>query len=296
MECTLARASIHNFLSIDIDTWHKKTHPQYYYYYSFQKRIDDLHQSQVHAYREAAVKALREWVQVEAPLEPMEENDTQDTFVERCVAALVTGKQSKGNGTGGTHHPNPIVPNWRLDSAKMVLSMEVRKRARAVFAKYHPPAEEEPAETATANAAPPVEGDVGAESNDNDDGDDNNSNENEEDDGEMEEDDGEIDEDEEDGDGEITESTPGQTTTATDSTSAGANKTPADTSGGFKKRTTGGNNKRTNNNNKKKGMVRKKGTVAKQQQQQSSNNQARKAGAANRGGRRGGRAGGNAKG
>ena len=80
-----------------------------------------MHQSQVQAYREAAVKALRAWAQTEAPLAAMNDNDTQDAFVERCVMATL--QQSW--------------PNWQLDSAKMVVVIEIRKRARTTFAKYN---------------------------------------------------------------------------------------------------------------------------------------------------------------
>ena len=77
------------------------------------------------AYREAAVKALRQWCQTEAPLEPMEEADTESTFVERCVASCTSG--------------NASLPRWHLDAkTRMVVSIEMRKRARATFAKYQP--------------------------------------------------------------------------------------------------------------------------------------------------------------
>lgn len=87
--------------------------------------MDELHHSQIQAYREAAVKALREWCQTEVLLEPMEEADTENAFVERCVAAYTNGKI--------------LLPRWHLDvQTKNVVVIEIRKRARATFAKYHP--------------------------------------------------------------------------------------------------------------------------------------------------------------
>lgn len=93
-----------------------------------QKRVDALHQSQVNAYREAATKAIKEWAMA-FPLEPMEDRDSEQTFVERCVSALVFVPSS----TGAASH---IWPNWKLENAKELASNEVRKRARAIFEKY----------------------------------------------------------------------------------------------------------------------------------------------------------------
>ena len=82
-----------------------------------------MHKSQIQAYREAALKALREWAKSSAvPLEPMEENDTEDSFVERCVKAVAKLEQ----------------PDWKIDNGKAVVAAEIRKRAKAIYAKYHP--------------------------------------------------------------------------------------------------------------------------------------------------------------
>jgi len=89
--------------------------------------LESLHKSQMAAYRDAAIKGLREWVQSSAPLAPMEENDTESAFVDRCAASIQPGASN--------------VPNWKIDAASKIISMEMRKRARATFLKYHPPAE-----------------------------------------------------------------------------------------------------------------------------------------------------------
>lgn len=95
-----------------------------------QKRIDALHQSQAKAYREAAIKAIKEWAAA-FPLQPMEDGDSEQAFVDRCVSALVFDPSPKG---GGQH----TWPNWKLENAKAIANLEVRKRARAIFEKYHP--------------------------------------------------------------------------------------------------------------------------------------------------------------
>lgn len=221
-----------------------------------QKRIEDLHQTQVQAYREAAVKGLREWAQSEASLEPMEDNDTDTAFVERCVTAILS---------------NSSWPNWRLDSAKMVVVIEIRKRARAVFAKYHPPisnaVEETPAPSATTTTTKPTMDTTNPskDNNNNNERDNNNDNvEDADDDGEVE--DGEMDEDDQDEDGQVEDN---------DATKSSDN--------GPKRKTTNAKNK------KKKVVVRKKTTNIKPGQP----GQPRKVGSNNRG-RRPGRGGSNA--
>jgi hypothetical protein len=103
-----------------------------------QKRLDDLHNSQVKAYREAGTKAIQEWASG-FPLEPMEEGDSEQTFVDRCVSALVGG----GSSINAAKDAVCPWPNWKLDNAKDLASSEVRKRAKSIYEKYHPSAEEE---------------------------------------------------------------------------------------------------------------------------------------------------------
>lgn len=100
-----------------------------------QKRLEELHQSQVKAYREAATRAIQSWATA-LPLEPMEENDTEETFVDRCVSALVSSGNS-GDATTSSA-ASPMIPSWKLDSAKALASDEIRKRAKAVYVRYHP--------------------------------------------------------------------------------------------------------------------------------------------------------------
>lgn len=78
-----------------------------------------MHKSQVQAYEQSAKKALIELVN-SVPLEPMEENDSEDSFVERCVTVTVK------------------IPNWKLDDLQALVSTEVGRRAKATYAKYHP--------------------------------------------------------------------------------------------------------------------------------------------------------------
>ena len=80
-----------------------------------------MHKSQVKAYEEAAGKALKEWAQ-SASLEPMEENDTEDIFVNRCVSAVTAS-----------------APVWRVDVSRIIGS-EISKLAKTTFAKYNPSA------------------------------------------------------------------------------------------------------------------------------------------------------------
>jgi len=81
--------------------------------------MDKLHQSQVKAYRETAIYSIKEWAS-SLSLQPMEERDTKETFVNRCVSAGTT------------------VPNWQLPNAKAVAITEIRRRADAAYEKYHP--------------------------------------------------------------------------------------------------------------------------------------------------------------
>lgn len=80
-----------------------------------------MHKSQVHAYQQSAQNALVEWIN-SVPLEPMEENDSEESFVERCVTAMGLVK----------------IPDWKHDDLQSLVSAEVRKRAKATYAKYHP--------------------------------------------------------------------------------------------------------------------------------------------------------------
>jgi hypothetical protein len=80
-----------------------------------------LHKSQVQAYQQSAQKALIEWVN-SVPLEPIEENDSEDSFVERCVTVIGHVK----------------IPDWKLDDLQPLVSAEVHRRAKATYAKYHP--------------------------------------------------------------------------------------------------------------------------------------------------------------
>lgn len=89
----------------------------------YQKRMDSLHQSQVKAYNEVAMKSVKEWAS-SFPLQPMEEGDTKLSFVNRCIASTAAAANT--------------LPNWKLDNAKTTAMNEVRKRAIATFEKYHP--------------------------------------------------------------------------------------------------------------------------------------------------------------
>eukprot|EP00533_Pseudo-nitzschia_delicatissima_P015493 CAMPEP_0197262666 /NCGR_PEP_ID=MMETSP1432-20130617/623_1 /TAXON_ID=44447 /ORGANISM="Pseudo-nitzschia delicatissima, Strain UNC1205" /LENGTH=262 /DNA_ID=CAMNT_0042726979 /DNA_START=942 /DNA_END=1731 /DNA_ORIENTATION=- len=85
--------------------------------------MDKLHQSQVKAYREAAVQSVKEWAS-SLPLQPMEEGDTKITFVNRCITSINAAAEG--------------MPNWKLDNAKVAAMNEIRKRAFTTFEKYHP--------------------------------------------------------------------------------------------------------------------------------------------------------------
>ena len=96
--------------------------------YQIQGRMNKLHESQIKAYREAAVQSIKEWA-LAFPLQPMEEGDSKLTFVNRCTASLAkaTGAQA--------------LPNWKLGSAKATALIEIRKRANATYDRYHPAGE-----------------------------------------------------------------------------------------------------------------------------------------------------------
>ena len=79
-----------------------------------------MHKSQVTAYQEAAANALKAWTK-SVDLEPMEENDTEDMFVARCVSAAISS-----------------APNWKVDVTRIIGS-EIRNLATAAFARYNPP-------------------------------------------------------------------------------------------------------------------------------------------------------------
>mmetsp|Transcript_9115 Transcript_9115/g.19732 ORF Transcript_9115/g.19732 Transcript_9115/m.19732 type:complete len:216 (+) Transcript_9115:1170-1817(+) len=112
------------------------THTQY----ANQSRMERLHQSQIIAYRKAAVKSIQDWT-LSVPLGPMEEGDTKQAFVERCVPTITT------TGTGAN-----TLPNWHLATAKATAIAEIRKRAIETYEKYHP-TEEAVAEEGNADEA-----------------------------------------------------------------------------------------------------------------------------------------------
>lgn len=208
-----------------------------------------MHQSQLLAYREAATEALRKWATVEAPLQPMEDHDTESSFVERCVSNAIMGS---------------LWPNWRIPTAKVVVSMEIRKRARATYAKYQGEdalPEDDGKAAAAAEEEERVKVDAAQVSNDEDnieeDGDEN------DDDGEVEEEDGEMEDDDDDEEQVEGDAAPGK---------------PGNNQGGPKKK------KNFKNQNKKKNaVVRKRGVNAKQTVQNRKGQNARS--------RRGGRGG-----
>ena len=59
----------------------------------------------------------------------MEDSDTKEIFVQRCIAALGTGKVQ--------------VPNWKGLEISKVVNSEIKKRAEETYDKYHPVEEEE---------------------------------------------------------------------------------------------------------------------------------------------------------
>mmetsp|Transcript_18181 Transcript_18181/g.45008 ORF Transcript_18181/g.45008 Transcript_18181/m.45008 type:complete len:199 (-) Transcript_18181:1751-2347(-) len=94
---------------------------------NIQKKFENLHESQVKAYKEAGTKALKEWADALA-LEPMEEGDSKETFVQRCVLSLRKAEP-------------PLWPG--VEGPKKFIREEVQKRALATFEKYHPEGSEE---------------------------------------------------------------------------------------------------------------------------------------------------------
>lgn len=86
---------------------------------SFKDRIDKLHQSQVKAYRDFAIRSIKDWAS-SLPLQPMVEGDTKESFVERCVSAGTT------------------IPNWQLPDTTVTAINEIRKRAISAYEKYNP--------------------------------------------------------------------------------------------------------------------------------------------------------------
>jgi hypothetical protein len=225
-----------------------------------QKRLDDLHQSQVQAYREAATEAIQSWA-MSAPLEPMEEHDTEEAFVDRCVSALVKGK--RGANASSSSSPSPPLPNWKLDDIEALAGDEIRKRARAVYEKYHPTEEIGDADMA-GDAEADVEGGEDVHTGD-------------EDDDEHEE--GEADEeDSRDEEGELDEQG-GAAGAASSATTDDAKQNP---------------NARTTSRNKRKGGTNAsaKTTPVKKKPSNSRSYRGNRS-QANRGGRRGGRGGGN---
>ena len=95
------------------------------YFIHIQKRLEDLHKKQVKAYLEAAKKALEEWAVATIPLQPMEDTDTKESFVQRCIATLVK--------------PQIPPPNWKGGIlVSKVVSSTIKKRAEETFDKYHP--------------------------------------------------------------------------------------------------------------------------------------------------------------
>ncbi|MGK3733592.1 MAG: hypothetical protein ACI8RD_009361, partial [Bacillariaceae sp.] len=95
----------------------------------------------VKAYREAAIQSNNEWF-LSLPLQPMEEGDTKDTFVDRCILAV----------------EQITVPNWKLPNTKATAINEIRKRANATYEKYHPIEEDGEEEVAEEEEADEAEG------------------------------------------------------------------------------------------------------------------------------------------
>jgi len=93
--------------------------------------MDKLHQSQVQAYREVATASVKEWTQ-SYPLQPMQEGDSKIAFVNRCIASITSASGEDG------------LPNWKLNTTKLMAVNEIRKRANATFEKYHPTEENTP--------------------------------------------------------------------------------------------------------------------------------------------------------
>jgi len=92
-----------------------------------QKKYSNLHESQVKAYREAGTKALEEWADA-LSLEPMDEGDSKEIFVRRCVLAIRKAEA-------------PLWPG--VENSKQLIREKVQNRAMETFEKYHPQASEE---------------------------------------------------------------------------------------------------------------------------------------------------------
>lgn len=68
------------------------------------------------------MKALRDWAQSLA-LEPMEDSDTKESFVKRCILA-------------SSKFPPP---NWKvIENPKQIVTNEIQKRAAETYEKYRP--------------------------------------------------------------------------------------------------------------------------------------------------------------
>jgi hypothetical protein len=226
--------------------------------------VENLHKAQVEVYQEAARQALKEWA-TSAPLEPMEDADTEDIFVERCVSASCRS-----------------APHWKIN-LESVVGPEIQARAKVAFAKYHPTAADESLE----------EGEEGGGDEDGEMGEDGE----EQEEGEG----GGGEEDTENEDGEVASATDDKLRDSTGEDSAPSKATvahkkmPVTTSnkkrgGGVK----GNGNKNSNNNsNNNKTTARKKATTAKAGAPNTRVQGGRgKGGASRGGGRRGGRGGG----
>jgi hypothetical protein len=224
--------------------------------------MDDLHKSQIQAYRLAATEAVQSWAMA-VPLEPMEEHDTEESFVDRCVSALAFGKRRTGGSSSSTSSWSSI-PNWKLDNIEELASDEIRKRAKAVYEKYHPAEEIGEVDMARDAATEGVlEDDLPTADEDDDE-----HHEGEEDDEESREEDGELDKHE----GIAVGSATGATTDATKQNPNGRNTNRNNRKGG------------TTNTTSEATPVKKKAPIKRTYRGNRSQ--------ASRGGRRGGRGGG----
>jgi len=84
-------------------------------------RIKKLHESQVKAYRDSAIRSIKNWA-LSLPFQPMNEGDTKNAFVERCCVSA--GRIA--------------VPNWQLPNTTTITINEIRKRAMIAYEKYNP--------------------------------------------------------------------------------------------------------------------------------------------------------------
>lgn len=90
--------------------------------------MNKLHLSQVKAYHDAANQSIKKWA-LSFPLQPMEEGDSRENFVDRCGSAV-------------------HIPNWHVPNAKVIAINVVRKRAGGIYEKYHPNEKNSSEETA----------------------------------------------------------------------------------------------------------------------------------------------------